>query len=96
MFKILITLIFFQLLVFSSEINLNDKNLDIKLEPTDEQKTKEDYQVKNKYEKDPSLDANHISKKTKKKIKIDGDVGIDKNNLEKPIDSVKINMGTNF
>lgn len=95
MHKIILILIFSQLLLFSSKIDLTDKSLDIKVD-SNIQKTKEDYQKENSYEKDPNLQLQDVKKDSDDKVKIDGDVGINKNNLEKPIDKVKVNMGTKF
>lgn len=94
MLKVILTLIFSQILLFSSNIDLTDKNLQINVD-SNPNKTKEDYQKENSYEKDPNLDIKQSTKK-EDKIKLDGDVGINKNNLEKPIDKVKVNMGTRF
>jgi|GEM_PF-4616425 len=93
--KTFILFFIFLLSLYSSEIDLTDKNLDINLPTKKLQKKVEDYKDINNYDEDPNLKTVKQLRK-EDDLSIDTEVGFDKNNLTRPIDKVKVNVGKKF
>ncbi len=95
MLKLLSIIFSFQIFLFSQTVDLSDKNLEVDLPKDSWLKTKQDYEKEQPYEKNPNIE---LSEKVKKKenLEIDTEVGINKDNLQQPIDKVKVNVGTKF
>lgn len=74
---------------------MTDKNLKVDLPKDAQLKTKQDYEKEQPYEKNPNIELAEKVKK-KEKLEIDTEVGINKDNLQQPIDKVKVNVGTKF
>lgn len=95
MYRILLLAIPF-FIYASDNINLENKNLDIKIvDPKMKTiKTKEDYKDNQALEKEPEPFEKDSEEKKSDGIDIDGSVDIDKE--KKSIDKININMGTKF
>lgn len=96
MFKILIVSLSFICVFSSDKIDLEDKNLNIQvINPKNlPNKTKKDYEDKDKLKKAPLPVDSEKKEHKSDDIEIDGNVKIDKEH--KKVDGVNINLGTKF
>lgn len=83
----------YSLLIASNEIDLQNKNIEIKIINPKNNKTKDDYEKKINLLEEPQTKTQEVTSK-KESISIDGEVDFDEET--KSIDSVNINLGTKF